>query len=59
VVTRNRYRSSGSILGSLLTLAILFGVYWYVMKMRTNVAAGINAAEHAAEHAAAAEHKKK
>jgi hypothetical protein len=60
VVTRNRYRSGGSIFGSILTLVIIFGVYWYVMKMRNNVASSINAAEHAAEHSAApAEHKKK
>jgi hypothetical protein len=64
VVTRNRYRSSGSIFGSILTLLIIFGVYWYVMKVRNNVTSSINAAEHAAERAAehaapAAEHKKK
>lgn len=62
---RRYYRSGGSIFGSLLTLAIIVGVYYYVMRIRNNVAASVNAAEHAAEHAGehspppAAEHKKK
>jgi hypothetical protein len=63
VVTRNRYRSHFSIFGSLMTLLIIYGVYWYAMRIRNNVVSGVNAAEHAAEHAEhsppPAEHKKK
>jgi hypothetical protein len=59
-----RYRSSFSIFGSLFTLLVIFGVCWYAMRIRNNVASGIHAAERAAEHAAErvpspAEHKKK
>jgi hypothetical protein len=69
VVTRNRrYRSGFSIFGSLMTLAIIYGVYYYAMRIRNNVAASVNAAEHSGEHAGEhggehtpppAEHKKK
>ncbi len=65
VVTRSRPYRSYSIFGSLITLLIIYSVYWYAMRMRNSVVAGVNAAEHA-EHAAehsppppAAEHKKK
>jgi hypothetical protein len=63
VTDGRRYRSSFSIFGSIFTLLIIFGAYWYAMRMRSNVASTINAAERAAEHAEhsspAAEHKKK
>jgi len=68
VVTRNRYRSGYSVFGSLFTLAIIIGVYYYAMRIRNNVAASVNQAEHAGEHAGEhsnekppppAEHKKK
>jgi hypothetical protein len=52
VVSRGtRYRSSFSIFGSLFTLLIIYGVYWWAMHMRNNIASTVNAAEHAAEHA--------
>jgi hypothetical protein len=52
VVNRGtRYRSSFSIFGSLFTLLIIYGVYWWAMHLRNNIASTVNAAEHAAEHA--------
>jgi hypothetical protein len=64
VTDGRRYRSSFSIFGSIFTLLIIFGAYWYAMRMRSSVASSINSAERAAERAehsspAAAEHKKK
>jgi hypothetical protein len=45
----------------LLTLGIFYGVYHYSMRLRNNVAATVNAAEHANEHGGGGEreHKKK
>jgi hypothetical protein len=61
VVTRTRGYRSFSIFGSLFTLLIIYGVYYYAMRMRHNVEADVNAAEHAAhgsEHSAPPPKKK-
>jgi hypothetical protein len=55
VVRRGYRRSSFSIFGFVLTMVIFYSVYWYAMRMRNNVAASVNAAEHAAQ---AQEHEK-
>ena len=62
IVRRNggyRYRTHFSLFGFLLTMAIFYGVYYYSMRLRNNVAASVNAAEHGAEHGAEHDKKKK
>jgi hypothetical protein len=61
VVNRGRYRTHFSLFGFLLTMAICYGAYFYAMRLRNNVAASVNAAEHGAEHGGGGdkEHKKK
>jgi hypothetical protein len=56
VVRRVGYRRSGSLFGAVLTIMICAGVYWYAMRIRNNVAASVNAAEHAGEHPAGGDH---
>jgi hypothetical protein len=51
IIVRRGYRRSGSIFGFVLTMVIFYSVYWYAMRVRNNVAASVNQAEHAGDHA--------
>lgn len=44
-----------------MTMGIFYGVYYYSIRIRNNVAATVNAAEHSGEHGGGGEreHKKK
>ncbi len=53
-----RYRSSFSLLGLFITIAVSASIYWYTMRIRNSVAASVREAEHAAD-TKAPEHKKK
>ncbi len=59
VVQRRGYRTHFSLFGFLLTMAIFYSVYYYSMRLRNNVAATVNAAEHSAEHGGNGEHEHK